>query len=186
MRLRPLWPPFARAPTRCAAPLSAEAAESASRAAVNTAPTAQTKRPCACPEINLIVRHASPSRTEPPGQISAKAASEKLDRDEPGRGQSAKFVTDGLLADQGETEMRPIPAPSATSASAKAEATNAPAMIAAHETPEPISPDASKATSSSTRRGSAFANGNVGHVIKPLERSTPTGGNLNDRGAQSG
>jgi hypothetical protein len=50
-----------------------------------------------------------------------------------------KVVTDGLLLDQGETEMRPMPAPSATSAKANAEATNAPAIMAAHDTAETLS-----------------------------------------------
>lgn len=41
-------------------------------------------------EINLIIMHASPSGAEPPGKISAKPASEKLDRNEPGRSQRAE------------------------------------------------------------------------------------------------
>jgi hypothetical protein len=45
-------------------------------------------------------------------------------------------VTEGLLVDQGETEMRPMPAPSATRANENAAATKAPAIAAPHETPE--------------------------------------------------
>ena len=49
---------------------------------------------------------------------------------------TVNVVTDGLLLDHGETEIRPMPAPSATSARENAEATNAPAITAAHDTPE--------------------------------------------------
>jgi hypothetical protein len=48
-------------------------------------------------------------------------------------------VTEGLLLDHGETETRPMPAPSATSAKENAAATNAPAKTAAHDTPETVS-----------------------------------------------
>lgn len=49
-----------------------------------------------------------------------------------------KVVADGLLLDHGEIDTRPMPAPSATNASEKAEATNAPAITAAHDTPEAV------------------------------------------------
>jgi hypothetical protein len=47
-----------------------------------------------------------------------------------------KVVTDALFVDQGDTETSPSPAPSASKASEKAAATNAPAKTAAHETLE--------------------------------------------------
>src|SRR5271168_712211 len=49
---------------------------------------------------------------------------------------TVNVVTEGLLLDHGETETRPMPAPSATSARENAAATNAPAKTAAHDTPE--------------------------------------------------
>src|SRR5580704_13763793 len=52
---------------------------------------------------------------------------------------TVNVVTEGLLLDQGETEIRPMPAPSATSARENAAATKAPAKTAAHETPETAS-----------------------------------------------
>jgi hypothetical protein len=52
---------------------------------------------------------------------------------------TVKVVTEGLALDHGETETRPIPAPSATNANEKAAATNAPAKTAAHDTPEALS-----------------------------------------------
>src|ERR1700761_8103176 len=45
-------------------------------------------------------------------------------------------VTDTLLLDHGETETRPMPAPSISSASDSAEATKAPAMTAGQDTAE--------------------------------------------------
>jgi hypothetical protein len=47
-------------------------------------------------------------------------------------------VTEGLL-DHGETETRPMPAPSATNANENAAATNAPAKTAVHDTPDTVS-----------------------------------------------
>src|ERR1700733_3784138 len=52
---------------------------------------------------------------------------------------TVNVVTEGLLLDHGETETRPIPAPSATNAKENAAATNAPAKTAAQETPETAS-----------------------------------------------
>src|ERR1700722_1420877 len=52
---------------------------------------------------------------------------------------TVKVGTEGLLLDPGETETRPMPAPSATSANENAAATNAPAKTAAHDTPDPVS-----------------------------------------------
>ena len=52
---------------------------------------------------------------------------------------TVKVVTEGLLLDHGETETRPMPAPSATNAKENAAATNAPASTAAHDTPETVS-----------------------------------------------
>ena len=52
---------------------------------------------------------------------------------------TVKVVTDGLLLDHGETEISPMPAPSATNARENAAATNAPAKTAAHDTPDPVS-----------------------------------------------
>src|ERR1700722_13802356 len=52
---------------------------------------------------------------------------------------TVKVVTEGLLLDHGETETRPMPAPSATNAKEKAAATNAPAKTAAHDTPDAVS-----------------------------------------------
>ena len=52
---------------------------------------------------------------------------------------TVKVVTEGLLLDHGETETRPMPAPSATNAKENAAATNAPAKTAAHDTPETVS-----------------------------------------------
>ena len=49
---------------------------------------------------------------------------------------TVNVVTDGLLLDHGETETKPMPAPNATNAKENAAATNAPAITAAHETPE--------------------------------------------------
>ena len=145
MRLRPLWPPFGGGADEMRSAVERRSCGERKQGRGEHRPDRPNQEPVRrVPEINLIVRHASPSRTEPSGQISAKAASEKLDCDDQAAARAPNVVTDGLLADQGETEMRPIPAPSATSASAKAEATNAPAMIAAHETAESISPDASK------------------------------------------
>jgi hypothetical protein len=48
-------------------------------------------------------------------------------------------VTEGLLLDHGDTETKPMPAPSATNAKENAAATNAPAKTAAHDTPETVS-----------------------------------------------
>ena len=74
-----------------AAPLTADATETASRAAVNIRRERPNQEPVRrVAEINLIVMHASPSGAEPPGQTPANPASEKLDRDEPGRGQRAE------------------------------------------------------------------------------------------------
>src|SRR5580700_9039869 len=52
---------------------------------------------------------------------------------------TVKVVTEGLLLDHGETETRPMPAPSATNAKENAAATNAPAKTAAHDTPDSVS-----------------------------------------------
>jgi hypothetical protein len=52
---------------------------------------------------------------------------------------TVKVVTEGLLLDHGETETRPMPAPSATNAKENAAATNAPAKTAAHDTPDTVS-----------------------------------------------
>ena len=52
---------------------------------------------------------------------------------------TVNVVTEGLLLDHGETEMSPMPAPSATKAKENAAATKAPAKTAAHETPETAS-----------------------------------------------
>src|ERR1700722_5642957 len=52
---------------------------------------------------------------------------------------TVKVVTEGLLLDHGDTETKPMPAPSATSANENAAATNAPAKTAAHETPDTVS-----------------------------------------------
>ena len=52
---------------------------------------------------------------------------------------TVNVVTEGLLLDHGETETRPMPAPSATSAKENAAATNAPAKTAAHDIPETVS-----------------------------------------------
>jgi hypothetical protein len=52
---------------------------------------------------------------------------------------TVKVVTEGLLLDHGETETKPMPAPSATNAKENAAATNAPAKTAAHDTPETVS-----------------------------------------------
>jgi hypothetical protein len=49
---------------------------------------------------------------------------------------SVKVVAVGLDDDQGETEERPMPAPSATRSNVMATAVRAPPMIAAHETAE--------------------------------------------------
>jgi hypothetical protein len=54
-------------------------------------------------------------------------------------------VTEGLLLDHGETETRPMPAPSATNAKENAAATNAPAKTAAQDTPETVSVSGSTA-----------------------------------------
>jgi hypothetical protein len=45
-------------------------------------------------------------------------------------------VTETLLLDHGETDTRPIPAPSISSARDRADATTAPAIIAPHDTAE--------------------------------------------------
>src|SRR5271155_3018036 len=45
-------------------------------------------------------------------------------------------VTETLLLDHGETDTRPMPAPSISSARDKADATTAPAIIAPHDTAE--------------------------------------------------
>src|SRR5277367_3875600 len=45
-------------------------------------------------------------------------------------------VTETLLLDHGETDTRPMPAPSISSARDRADATTAPATIAPHETAE--------------------------------------------------
>src|SRR5271170_3201931 len=45
-------------------------------------------------------------------------------------------VTETLLLDQGETDTRPMPAPSMSSARDRADATTAPAIIAPHDTAE--------------------------------------------------
>src|ERR1700730_354229 len=58
---------------------------------------------------------------------------------------TVNVVTEGLLLDHGETEPRPMPAPSATNARENAAATNAPAKTAAHDTPEPVSVSGSTA-----------------------------------------
>src|ERR1700723_2078728 len=52
---------------------------------------------------------------------------------------TVNVVTEGLLLDHGDTETKPMPAPSATSAKENAAATNAPAKTAAQETPETVS-----------------------------------------------
>jgi hypothetical protein len=52
---------------------------------------------------------------------------------------TVNVVTEGLLLDHGETETKPMPAPSATNAKENAAATNAPAKTAAHDTPETVS-----------------------------------------------
>ncbi len=52
---------------------------------------------------------------------------------------TVNVVTEGLLLDHGETETKPMPAPSATNARENAAATNAPAKTAAHDTPETVS-----------------------------------------------
>jgi hypothetical protein len=52
---------------------------------------------------------------------------------------TVNVVTEGLLLDHGETETKPMPAPSATNAKKNAAATNAPAKTAAHDTPETVS-----------------------------------------------
>jgi hypothetical protein len=52
---------------------------------------------------------------------------------------TVNVVTEGLLLDHGETETRPMPAPSATNAKENAAATNAPAKTAAHDTPDTVS-----------------------------------------------
>src|ERR1700722_10461547 len=52
---------------------------------------------------------------------------------------TVNVVTDGLLLDHGDTETKPMPAPSATNAKENAAATNAPAKTAAHDTPETVS-----------------------------------------------
>jgi hypothetical protein len=49
---------------------------------------------------------------------------------------SVKVVAVGLGDDQGETEERPMPTPSATRSNVMATAVRAPPMIAAHETTE--------------------------------------------------
>jgi hypothetical protein len=56
---------------------------------------------------------------------------------------TVNVVTDGLLLDHGETETRPMPAPSATNAKENAEATKAPAITAGQDTPEAVSSVAS-------------------------------------------
>src|SRR5579872_779549 len=48
-------------------------------------------------------------------------------------------VTEGLWLDHGETETRPIPAPSVTKMRVNAEATKAPAITAAQDTAEELS-----------------------------------------------
>jgi hypothetical protein len=52
---------------------------------------------------------------------------------------TVNVVTEGLLLDHGETETKPMPAPSATNAKENAAATNAPAKTAAQDTPEAVS-----------------------------------------------
>ena len=52
---------------------------------------------------------------------------------------TVNVVTEGLLLDHGETETRPMPAPSATNAKENAAATKAPANTAAQDTPETAS-----------------------------------------------
>src|SRR3984957_8109894 len=52
---------------------------------------------------------------------------------------TVNVVTEGLLLDHGETETKPMPAPSATNAKENAAATNAPAKTAAHDTPDTVS-----------------------------------------------
>src|ERR1700744_4377225 len=52
---------------------------------------------------------------------------------------TVNVVTEGLLLDHGETETRPMPAPSATNAKQNAAATKAPAKTAAHDMPDTMS-----------------------------------------------
>ena len=66
---------------------------------------------------------------------------------------TVKVVTEGLLLDHGETEIRPMPAPSATNANENAAATNAPAKTAAHDTPDTVSIAVSTASLSTRAHG---------------------------------
>src|ERR1700689_4619118 len=68
---------------------------------------------------------------------------------------TVKVVTEGLLLDHGETETRPIPAPSATNAKENAAATNAPAKTAAQDTPETVSVSGSTAVTVDKGKGPA-------------------------------
>ena len=80
---------------------------------------------------------------------------------------TVKVVTEGLLLDQGETETKPIPAPSATNAKENAAATKAPAKTAAHETPETASTAASTAVTLDNGARAAI----VACVILPISGS---------------
>ena len=78
---------------------------------------------------------------------------------------TVNVVTDGLLLDHGDTETKPMPAPSATNAKENAAATNAPAKTAAHDTPETVSIAVSTAVT--VDKGARAADCRLGHVFKP-------------------
>ena len=122
------------APASFVAPLTAELAAEASSAAAMTAPTMRgiTKE-------NLIGMHARPTAPQSSRDIAADAIRKELHRDEPRRRKHSECGHRRIVLDHGETETRPMPAPSATNAKENAAATNAPAKTAAHDTPDTVS-----------------------------------------------
>ena len=78
---------------------------------------------------------------------------------------TVNVVTEGLLLDHGDTETKPMPAPSATNAKENAAATNAPAKTAAHDTPETVSDR--RIDSRHCRQGRTGRDCRLCHVFKP-------------------
>jgi hypothetical protein len=88
---------------------------------------------------NLIGMHARPTAPQSSRDIAADAIRKSCTAMNHAAASTVNVVTEGLLLDHGETETKPMPAPSATNAKENAAATNAPAKTAAHDTPETVS-----------------------------------------------